>query len=102
MTRAPVLSTLLCKTLAWTVEFSSGAERQLRKLDSATARRLGLYLRKLVAETTDPRERGKSLTGPMTGLWRYRVGDYRIVCELVEQRLVVLVVQLGHRSRIYE
>ncbi len=38
----------------------------------------------------------------MTGLWRYRVGDYRIVCELVEQRLVVLVVQLGHRSRIYE
>ena len=77
-------------------------ERQLRKLDSATARRLGLYLRKLVAETTDPRERGKSLTGPMTGLWRYRVGDYRIVCELVEQRLVVLVVQLGHRSRIYE
>ncbi len=102
MNRAPDLSTPSCKTLAWTVELSSGAERQLRKLDPATARRLGLYLRKLVAETTDPRERGKALTGPMAGLWRYRVGNYRLVCELMEQRLVVLVVRLGHRSRIYE
>ena len=102
MNRAPGLLTLSCKILAWTVELSSGAERQLRKLDPATARRLGMYLRRLVAETADPRERGKALTGPMTGLWRYRVGDYRLVCELMEQRLVVLVVRLGHRSRIYE
>ena len=86
--------------MAWTIEFSSGAERQLRKLDPAAVRRLALYLRRLVAETTDPRERGKALTGPMTGLWRCRVGDYRLVCELLEQRLVVLVVRLGHRSRI--
>lgn len=88
--------------MGWTVELSSGAERQLRKLDPDTARRLGNYLRTLVAETTDPRERGKALTGPMTGLWRYRVGDYRLVCELIDQRLVVLVVRLGHRSRIYD
>jgi len=87
--------------LGWTVELSSGAERQLRKLDPGTAKRLGSYLRALVAETSDPRERGKALTGPMTGLWRYRIGDYRIVCELIDQRLVVLVVRLGHRSRIY-
>ncbi len=88
--------------MGWTVELSSGAERQLRKLDPDTARRLGNYLRTLVAETTDPRVRGKALTGPMTGLWRYRVGDYRLVCELIDQRLVVLVVRLGHRSRIYD
>jgi mRNA interferase RelE/StbE len=88
--------------LGWTVELSSGAERQLRKLDPDTARRLGNYLRTLVAETSDPRVRGKALTGPMTGLWRYRVGDYRLVCELIDQRLVVLVVRLGHRSRIYD
>lgn len=87
--------------MGWTVELSSGAERQLRKLDPDTARRLGSHLRTLLAETSDPRERGKALTGPMTGLWRYRVGDYRLVCELIEQRLVVLVVRLGHRSRIY-
>jgi len=88
--------------LAWTVEFSSGAERQLGRLDPTTARRLGGYLRRLVAETTDPRERGKALTGAMTGLWRYRVGDHRLICQLLDQRLVVLVVRLGHRSRIYE
>jgi mRNA interferase RelE/StbE len=88
--------------LGWTVELSSGAERQLRKLDPDTARRLGNYLRTLLAETSDPRVRGKALTGPMTGLWRYRVGDYRLVCELIDQRLVVLVVRLGHRSRIYD
>ena len=88
--------------MGWTVELSSGAERQLRKLDPDTARRLGNYLRTLVAETTDPRERGKALTRPMTGLWRYRVGDYRLVCELIDQLLVVLVVRLGHRSRIYD
>ena len=87
--------------MGWTVELSSGAERQLRKLDPGTAKRLGSYLRALVAETSDPRERGKALTGPMTGLWRYRIGDYRLVCELIDQRLVVLVVRLGHRSRIY-
>lgn len=88
--------------MGWTVELSSGAERQLRKLDPDTARRLGNYLRTLLAETSDPRVRGKALTGPMTGLWRYRVGDYRLVCELIDQRLVVLVVRLGHRSRIYD
>lgn len=88
--------------MGWTVELSSSAERQLRKLDPDTAKRLGNYLRTLVAKTSDPRERGKALTGPMTGLWRYRVGDYRLVCELIDQRLVVLVVRLGHRSRIYD
>ena len=71
--------------MAWTVEFSSGAERQLRKLDQDSARHLGLYLRKLVDVTTDPRERGKALTGSMAGLWRSRLGDFRLVCEFLGQ-----------------
>lgn len=88
--------------MTWTVEISSAAERQLRKLDVTTATRLTGYLQRLIAETVDPSERGKALTGPLGGLWRYRVGDYRLVCELNNQRLVVLLVRLGHRSRIYE
>jgi mRNA interferase RelE/StbE len=87
--------------LAWTVKLSSGAERQLRKLDLSTAKRLATFLQRLVTETNDPRDRGKALTGPLAGLWRYRVGDYRLICELVDERLVVLVVRLGHRSQIY-
>lgn len=86
----------------WTIEISSGAERQLRKLDRATARRLVAYLRTLVAETNDPRQRGKGLTGPYSGLWRYRVGDHRIICQLLDDRLIVLVVRLGHRSQVYD
>jgi mRNA interferase RelE/StbE len=88
--------------LAWTIEVSSGAERQLRKLDRATSKRLVDYLKRLVADNSDPRQRGKALRGPLTGLWRYRVGDYRLVCELIDERLVVLVVRLGHRSTVYD
>jgi mRNA interferase RelE/StbE len=88
--------------LSWTIDISSGAERQLRKLDRSTARRLVAYLNQLVAETDDPRLRGKGLSGPLAGLWRYRVGDHRIICQLLDDRLIVLVVRLGHRSRVYE
>jgi len=88
--------------LVWTIEISSAAERQLRKLDKTTAKRLAAYLQQVVADSADPRTRGKSLSGPLGGLWRYRVGDYRVICELIDKRLVVLVVRLGHRSRIYD
>jgi mRNA-degrading endonuclease RelE of RelBE toxin-antitoxin system len=57
------------------IEISSSAERQLRKLGRGTARRLVTYLNNLVLETTNTRERGKSLTGPYSGLWQFRVGD---------------------------
>jgi mRNA interferase RelE/StbE len=81
-----------------------GAEKikeQLRKLDKTTAKRLVSFLREVVADSAGPRTRGKPLAGPLRGLWRYRVGDYRVICELIDERLVVLVVRLGHRSRIY-
>ena len=88
--------------MGWTIELSSGAERQLSKLDRSTARRLVAYLNQLVDETTDPRQRGKALSGPLTGLWRYRVGDDRLICQLLDDRLIVLVLRLGHRSRVYD
>ncbi len=89
-------------TLGWTIELSSGAERQLRKLDRSTAKRLVTYLRQLTADASNPRRKGKALAGPLAGLWRYRVGDHRIICQLQDDRLIVLVVRLGHRSRIYD
>lgn len=88
--------------MAWTIEVSSAAERQLRKLDKTAAKRLATYLQHVVADPEGPRMRGKPLTGGLSGLWRYRVGDYRVICELNDERLVVLVVRLGHRSRIYD
>lgn len=69
-------------------------------MDPQVSRRLRKTLA-AVESLDDPRARGKALTGPLRGLWRYRVGDYRIVCDLVDSRLVVLVIDVDHRNSIY-
>jgi len=68
--------------LAWSVEFNDIAERQLRKLDRQWQKKILDYLEDEIASLDDPRSRGKALTGDKGGLWRYRVGDYRIICSL--------------------
>ena len=85
----------------WRVETTASFDRDFRKLDRAMQKRVLAYLLD-VAELDDPRQRGKGLTGNHTGQWRYRVGDYRIVCDLVDSQLVVLVIDIDHRSSIYE
>lgn len=88
-------------TLAWTVEVSAPARKQLDKLGFQEAARITRYLRDRIAPSDDPRQFGKALVGELSGYWRYRVGDYRIVCELIDHRLVVLLVDVGHRREIY-
>ena len=87
--------------MAWTLRISETARRQLKKLDRSTAQTLLRYLNRLVQETEDPRQRGKGLTANLTGLWRYRVGDYRVICDIQNGELVVLVLQVTHRSQAY-
>jgi mRNA interferase RelE/StbE len=87
--------------LVWSVEFRQSAFRQLEKLDRQVQRRILGFLREKVAAGADPRLHGKALQGERHGFWRYRVGDYRIICEIQDQRLVVLVLTLGHRKEIY-
>lgn len=86
----------------WTVEFDDRARRELRKLDEQIQREILRYLRERVAGSADPRQFGKPLRMNLAGLWRYRVGDYRLICRLEENRLVVLVLQVGHRREVYE
>jgi mRNA interferase RelE/StbE len=86
----------------WTVEFDDRARRELRKLDVQIQREILRYLRERVAGSSDPRQFGKPLRMNLAGLWRYRVGDYRLICRLEENRLVVLVLQIGHRRKVYE
>ncbi len=89
-------------TRVWRVEFDRDAARDLRKL-GADARRLILrYLRERIAASDDPRRFGRPLTRDLKGLWRYRVGDYRIVASIEEDRFVVLVVTVGHRREVYD
>ena len=85
----------------WTVEFDDRARRELRKLAPETQRTILHYLRERVAGSADPRQFGKPLRMQLAGLWRYRVGDYRLICRLEEDRLVVLVIKVGHRREVY-
>lgn len=87
--------------MAWSIELSGSAVKTLKNLDRQTAGRIRDYLREL--ETLeDVRSRGKGTTANLSGLWRYRIGDYRAVCELQDGRLIVLVLSIGHRSRVYD
>ena len=87
--------------MAWTIEYTDTAKSLLRKLDKQTARRIVDYMDERIAPLDDPRSAGKSLTGPLGGLWRYRVGDCRVICGIQDNALRVLVVKLGDRKEIY-
>ena len=84
--------------MAWTLRISDTAKRQLKKLDRSTAQTLLRFLNRLLQETENPRQRGKGMTANKSGLWRYRVGDYRLVCDIQDGELLVLVLQVAHRS----
>ena len=86
---------------AWRVEFDRAAVRDLRKLGVDAERRVLRFLRERIAGSDDPRRLGHALTGDHSGLWRYRVGDYRIVATIEDDRFVVLVVTVGHRREVY-
>ncbi len=88
--------------MAWTIEYRPMARRQLKKLDRNAQLEILDYLDARIASAKTPRAFGKPLRHEQFGLWRYRVGNYRIICELQERKLVVLVVAIGHRKNIYE
>ena len=88
--------------MAWSVEFSLGARRQLKKLDGATQREIITYLETRIAASADPKRFGHALSHDLSGLWRYRVGDWRVVCSIQAARLVVLVVKVAHRRELHE
>ncbi len=87
--------------MAWRIEIAETARKELRKLDRVAAKRILDYLEREVAVGDDPRRLGKALKGPLGAFWRYRVGDYRVICEIEDSVLRVLVVRIGHRREIY-
>jgi mRNA interferase RelE/StbE len=88
--------------LGWRIEFHPGAERELSKLDREAARRILRFLRERVAALEDPRSIGAPLRGPEAGrFWRYRVGDYWVVCHIRDAQRTILVLHVGHRRDVY-
>jgi len=88
--------------MAWKVDLTPTALKQLAKLDKPVATRILGFLRERVEKLDDPRQVGARLQGAWSGLWKYRVGDYRIICSIESARLVVLVLRVGHRREIYK
>jgi len=88
--------------LAWTIEYDPRIEKDLKAIDRAMQREILDYLDTRIATDEDPRRFGKPLRQDLRGLWRFRVRDYRIVCELREEIAVVLVVAIKHRSIVYD
>ena len=88
--------------MTWRVEFDERARKELRKLDQTAQRQILVYLRKRISTKLNPRRFGKPLSKKKYGLWRYRVGDFRLVCRIEDKKLVVLVVRVGHRKNVYE
>ncbi len=86
----------------WRVEFDRDAARDLRKLDHTAQQQILRYLRQRIATAEDPRRFGRALTNDLKGLWRYRVGDFRIVAKIEDDRFIVLVLTVGHRREVYE
>ena len=88
--------------MAWTINYTETARKQLKKLDRQIARRLVDFMDERVAAQADPRSLGEALTGPLLGAyWRYRVGDYRIICDIQDGALCVLVLEVGNRKDVY-
>ena len=88
--------------MRWKIKFEKNAKRSLEKLDKPikNKKQIENYLDRL-AQLDDPRQRGKGLTTSRAGQWRYRVGDYRLICEIRDNILIILVLEIGHRSDIY-
>lgn len=86
--------------MAWKIEFTPGAEKDLAKLDRTEAGRIVRFLRERVAP--DPMASGKPLKGQLREFWRYRIGDYRVLARIRNDRLLVLVVRIGHRKNVYK
>lgn len=87
--------------MAWRVEFESQAEKELGRLDPQYAKRILKYLFERIATDEDPRRFGDPLRSNLAGLWKYRIGNYRVICEIQEEVLLVLVVRVGHRREVY-
>lgn len=88
--------------MKWTIEYAASVQKPMRRLDPQVRRRIRDFLSTRVASLDDPRQLGDALQGArLGGLWRYRVGDYRILVEIRDEIVTVIVIGVGHRGEVY-
>ncbi|MDY0267528.1 type II toxin-antitoxin system RelE family toxin [Trichloromonas sp.] len=88
--------------MAWRIEVTETAKKQLAKLDRQIQADIVRYLRERIAGDEDPRRYGAPLRRELAGRWKYRVDDYRLICEIQDRKILVLVLMVGHRSTVYD
>ncbi len=88
--------------MAWTIEYDRRVLKDMKKLNKSVQRQILDFFDNRIAGSSDPRDLGKPLKSSFSGLWRYRVGDYRAICQIKDKKLVVLIVRIAHRSKVYE
>lgn len=88
--------------MKWRLVFSKRADKQLAKMDAGVRRIIVSWLMKNIEDCENPRAHGKGLTGNHSGGWRYRIGDYRVLCEIKDNELIVLALEIGHRRSVYK
>jgi len=86
----------------YTVHWTKKAQKQLSKLNRSVANHVVQWVHKNLDDCENPRQHGKALTANRTGQWRYRVGDYRIIAEIKDSEVVILVLEVGHRKEVYD
>ena len=87
--------------MKYDMEYSKIAMNSIKKIESSTSKIIRNWIEKNLINTENPRIKGKALTGDLKGLWRYRVGDYRILADIQDDKIVILILDIGHRSKIY-
>jgi len=88
--------------MVWKIEFDRDAKKEFGKIDHQSAKRITNFLIERVALRDNPRELGESLKGPeLSEYWKYRVGDYRIICKIQDQQITILVIRIGNRREVY-
>lgn len=88
--------------MSYKVDFTKGAIKELKKLDKPQQTLLLAWIKKNLQNSENPRSSGKALKGPKSAYWRYRIGSYRIITELIDERLTIIVINIGHRKEIYK
>ena len=88
--------------MTWKIEFDAEVEKELRKLGHTAQKKIITFLKEKIILSDNPRLLGKPLSGDLTGVWRYRVGDYRILAQLEDKNFIVLVIHVGHRKNVYD
>lgn len=83
------------------VEYSEDARKQLKKLDNSVKKRILDYMDEVVT-LENPKSRGKMLVGNLLGFWRYRVGAYRVLCKIIDSTMIIFIVNIGHRKKVYD